>query len=108
MCDWLEEIVAMVMDALSVPLKVALVFLNMLVLLFWLFTIGLYGYYSILGLTISEVPIVYLVAKETWRQMRLLPKTEGFDFNSEQMDRAIEEYVRMVKKKKSHAENSQP
>lgn len=101
MFDRLAGIVAAVMEALDVPLKVALVSLNMLVLLFWLFAIGLYGYYPILGLIVSEMPIVYLVAKEVRRQVHIPPKKEGFDLNSEQMDRALEEYVEMIQEKRN-------
>jgi len=101
MLDRLAKALDTVMEALSTPLKVALVFLYMLLMLFWLFTIRLYGYYPVVGLAISQIPVVFLVVKEIRRQMHLLPKTEGFELNSEQMDEAIQEYVGMIKRKRS-------
>jgi hypothetical protein len=101
MLDRLAKALDTVIEALSTPLKVALVFLYTLLMVFWLFTIRLYGYYSAVGLAISQVPIVFLVVKEIRRQMHLLPKTEGFELNSEQMDEAIREYVEMIERKRS-------
>lgn len=100
MLDRLAKVLEAVMESLSIPLKVGLVFLNMLVVMFCLFTIRFYGYYPILGIIAAETPIAYLVVGEIWRQVHLLPKMEGFELNSERMDNAIREYVKMVKHKK--------
>jgi hypothetical protein len=59
-----------------------------------------YGYYPVIGILVAEMPIAYVVLKEIWRQAHLLPKQEGFELNSERMDNAIQEYVKMVKQRK--------
>ena len=87
------------MESLNIPLKVGLFFLNMLVMLFCFFTIGFYGYYPVVGLILAEMPIAYFVLREVWRQVHLLPKKEGFELNTERMENAIAEYVKMVKHK---------
>jgi hypothetical protein len=98
--DWLEKMLDVVVESLSVPLKVGLFFLNMLFVLFCLFTIRFYGYYPVLGILLAEAPIAYIVLKEIWRQVHMLPKMDGFELSSERMDSAIGDYVRMVKRRK--------
>lgn len=87
--DRLEKILEAILEALSIPLKVALFLLNMLVLLVCFSTIGYYGYYPIIAILAAEMPIAYVILKEFWRSAHLLPKHEGFESNSEQMENAI-------------------
>ncbi len=53
-----------------------------------------------LGLVISETPIIYVVAKEIRRRDNLPPRSEAFEMTTEQMERAIHEYEEMVKRKR--------
>lgn len=67
---------------------------------FFLFTIGAYGLWSVLGLFVTQSPIIYLIAEEIWRQAHLLPPSEAFEIPPERWKKSVEEYVELVKKKK--------
>jgi hypothetical protein len=99
--EWLTKIIDVIVESLNVPLKVALFFLNMLIMLFFLLSIRYYGYYPVLGIILTEAPVAYLVIKEVWRQVHSLPKLDGFELSPERMDEAIRDYVQLVKRQKN-------
>ena len=63
---------------------------------------GVYGYYAILGLFLSQMPVWYLVAKEVWRKEHMLPRSECWETTSEKWSQSFKEYVEKTRRKSKH------
>jgi hypothetical protein len=67
---------------------------------FFVSTIGFYGLWSVLGLIVTQSPLIYLVAEEIWRQAHMLPPSEAFEISPERWKKSVKEYLELVKKKR--------
>jgi len=67
---------------------------------FLISTIGVYGLWSVLGLIVTQSPIIYLIVEEIWRQAHTLPPSEAFEISPERWKKSVKEYLELVKKKK--------
>jgi hypothetical protein len=67
---------------------------------FFISSISVYGLWSVLGLIVTQSPIIYLIAEEIWRQAHMLPPSEAFEISPERWKKSVREYLDLVKKKK--------
>jgi hypothetical protein len=99
------RILKRVISDISVTLRIilllaALAFDLYTIVPFLVFTIGAYGLWSILGLIVTQSPIIYLIVEEIWRQAHMLPPSEAFEISPERWKKSVKEYVELVKKKR--------
>jgi len=93
-----KELLSDIKTVLELPLKYALLYFDFLLLVLFLYMIGIYGFYAIIGLIISQTGIIYLIVKEIWRTYHMLPRSEAFETSPEKWKKAFEEYEKLVEK----------
>ena len=99
----IKEVIKALKDVLTIPIYLMLFAIDMIVLI----PLGLailLPTYRLLGLLILitiQSPIIYLVIKEAYRRSRLPPPLhEGWEVSSKKWNKALEDYIKMVKKRK--------
>ncbi|RLC85625.1 MAG: hypothetical protein DRJ03_11145 [Chloroflexi bacterium] len=88
---------------LKYPVLLALFALDVVVIIPFCFFVG----FPQLGLTFglgvllaSQTPIIYLIAKEIWRQLHMLPMSEAWETTWEQWQEALEYFINLDKNSK--------
>lgn len=68
-----------------------------------LFVVGLatHGPIVIIPFLAAESPIIYMIAKETMRQLKQLPMSESWETSPEKWRKAFEDYKDMVENQKN-------
>lgn len=92
--------ISQVVEVLRFPVLLGLLGLDLCTVApFFVFTIGMYGTYSVLGLIVTQSPIIYLTVQEIRRRDTMLPMSEAWETSREKWLKALEEYTKLVKKK---------
>jgi len=65
-----------------------------------LILIGSYGFgYATIFFVVFDSPLIYVFAREVWRQLHMLPESEAFEISPERWVKTFTEYVNDVKDK---------
>lgn len=60
--------------------------------------IPFHGGWAVVALILSQSPIIYLVLKEAYRQMHMLPMSEAWETSTERWQQLLDEYAKENKK----------
>lgn len=94
---YLKELWDILTTVLKWPLLITVFSVNaFLIIPFMVMSMTKYGVLGFFFLLLAESPMLFLAAKEAWRQWTLQPATDRWETSPEKWNEAVDDFVKMV------------
>lgn len=89
-------------ELLKLPLLLGLLGFDLgLLIPYWIVSIVKYGFLAVLGLAITQSPLIYLVVADLYRKSKSKPSMDIYETTTERYEETLQDYISLIKNERS-------